>query len=165
MRIEYETHNANVGEIQTIYNEALKVFGDIFQDELSTINAISNEALRDAKAVAATAIAGAKALFASCVLAANALPSPADFTAVSKCIGWHAVKMAGIIANYNRSVDRLNDAFKKSYDLIDTEAKLREKEIEDRKELSSSREAERNESQLALIQSDLELCIARVSGN
>ena len=118
---EYERNNRRVTRIQLLYNEAIDVSREIAEDELKAIGAIQGEAHNAAKAVAATAIAGAKAKFSACVLAASALPSPADFAAVSKCIGWHALAMAGIITAYNRSIDAADARWRKSYDIIQAE--------------------------------------------
>ena len=164
-RIEYETHNANVGEIQTLYNEAIEVSGDIFSDELKVINAIQGEAHRVAKSIAATAIAGAKAKFSACVLAAAALPSPADFAVVSKCMSWHALAMAGIITALNRSIDAADARWKESYDRIDAEQRARDSNIELRKINSLKIENVRNQFQTGLIATDLEHCIWRVNND
>ncbi len=159
------TTSRGVTRIQTLYDDAIEVTANIRPDELAAINAVRAESIRDLKATTATAIAGAKALFASCVLAANALPYPASATATTKCIGWHAVKMAGIIAGYNSKKNDIENDWEREKALIDAEAQNRYNHIERRKEASLEIEEERNKSQLELIKTDLALCLARVNGN
>lgn len=164
-RNEYDLHGANVARIQTLWNEALGLSAGIRADEINAFGAIRDERMRDLNATTATAIAGAKALFYSCCLAAAALPTPADGVAIAKCIGWHAVKMAGILTHHNRRHASIEDQYQESCDRIDAEANARDRLINDRMNKSLERENVRNAMQTSLIATDLEHCIWRVNND
>ncbi len=136
---------------------------DIYGDEYDALVEIRNERTTKANAVAATAIVAAKAMLTKCYLAADLIPAPGNVAAAMECLDWYSLKMAGIITALNRAMDDIDSDFHREVAKIALGADLRGERIKDRRDLSLIRESERNEAQLDLIQTDLDLCLARVN--
>ena len=160
---EYQYNISRVARIQSLYDSAMESSLDIYTDELGARVAVRNERQAKANAAASLAIVAAKAQLTKCVLAADLIPTPGNIAAAAKCMGWYSLAMAGIITTLNRATDDILNDFQREGDILCLEASQREDRFKDRRDLSLKAESERNETQLALIELDLELCLARVN--
>ena len=86
LEAEFWRSQDKLAQINTLYNDAVKVSDDIFGDKLTVLHDIRQKKINTAKVVA------------------DLIPAPGNIAAAVECLTWHTLKMAGIIADYNNKL-------------------------------------------------------------
>ena len=160
---EYFRSTSALGRLQTNRKAELQESYEIFVDEEDASFAVLKERVHIAYGVYALHMAGAAAALTAC-LASITATGPAAIGAAAICSSAYAASVAGFALSLKREVDAAWKVRHKNNELARHRADDRDGAINALYDKREENENALSESNLALIDEDLALCLERVNG-
>ena len=156
---EYFRSTSALGRLQTRRKAELEESQEIFVDEEDASFAVCKERVHIAYAVCTTRIAGAAAALTACL----ASPAGASIVGAALCSSTYAAACAGFLVTMKREVDAAWKVRHKDNELARHRAADRDDAINSLYDKLEENENALSQSNLALIDEDLRICLERVN--